>query len=119
MLGIVLVVFIFIVFMLKWSNDQKKLPPGPKRIPIFGCIPFITTKNGMLDWTSDEEITKHKIATVQLGIPRLFVINDFDLAKVRFLWSKIRKSSKSLLGAIFQGRVLWKESRALCQRIQI
>ena len=83
MLSIVLVVIIFAVFYVRWFFDQTKIPPGPKRIPFLGCLPFITTKKGTLDWTLDAEVTKHKITTIQLGLIRLFVINDFDLAKVR------------------------------------
>lgn len=81
MLNTLLVVSFLLVSLLKWYLDQKKLPPGPLRIPLIGSIPFITTKKGVGDWTLDEDVTKHKLATVQIGF-KTFVINDFELAKV-------------------------------------
>ena len=83
MLSSLLIVITFLVFLVKWFLDQKKLPPGPKRIPFIGSLPFITTKKGVGDWTLDEDVTKHKVSTVQIGLGNTFVINDFELAKVR------------------------------------
>ena len=53
-------------------------------MPLIGSLPFITFKNGSLDWTMDKAVTRHKLATVYLGPRKLFVINDYELAKDLF-----------------------------------
>ena len=49
---------------------------------MLGSLPFITLKNGILDWVLDREVTRHKIATVNIFGARILLINDFHLAKV-------------------------------------
>ena len=79
-----LVLLTVIVFLLFWKKGLRKLPPRPPTLPLIGSIPFVTLKNGPLDWTLDKSVTKNKIATVQLGPIKIFVINDFNSAKDLF-----------------------------------
>ena len=52
-------------------------------VPLLGSIPYIKFTHGLSDFFLNESITQHKIATLDMGPMRQFVINDFDLAKVR------------------------------------
>lgn len=51
---------------------------------MLGSLPFITLKNGILDWVLDRDVTRHKISTVKIFGARITMINDYDLAKVCF-----------------------------------
>ena len=83
MISIFLSIFLLTILWVVWLRQCRKLPPGPKSLPLLGSLPFITTKNGVLDFFLDEEVTKYKLTTVGFGpFMRLFVINDYDFAKV-------------------------------------
>ena len=84
MLSVLLVILILTTLGLLWlRSKQGKLPPGPKRVPLLGSIPYIKFTHGLSDFFLNESITQHKIATLDMGPMRQFVINDFELAKVR------------------------------------
>ena len=82
-MSILLLAALFTISFFYLHFRNAKRPPGPGWIPLLGSLPFLTLKNGILDWVLDENITKYKIATVYILQSRLFVINDFDLAKVK------------------------------------
>ena len=83
MISIFLSIFLLTILWVVWLRQFRKLQPGPKSLPLLGSLPFITTKNGVLDFFLDEEVTKYKLTTVGFGpFMRLFVINDYDFAKV-------------------------------------
>ena len=82
-MSILLLAALFTISFFYLHFRNVKRPPGPRWIPLLGSLPFLTLKNGILDWVLDENITKYKIATVYILQSRLFVINDFDLAKVK------------------------------------
>ena len=82
-MSILLLAALFTISFFYLHYRNAKRPPGPGWIPLLGSLPFLTLKNGILDWVLDENITKYKIATVYILQSRLFVINDFDLAKVK------------------------------------
>lgn len=69
--------------MKRWRKDSK-LPPGPKRIPILGSLPFLTRKKGFWDWALDHAVTQHEISRVDIGPKSLFIINDLKLVKQLF-----------------------------------
>ena len=75
---------ISLLCLLLHLRSRKKVPPGPWRIPLLGSLPFITLKNGILDWVLDRDVTRHKISTVKIFGARITMINDYDLAKVCF-----------------------------------
>jgi len=81
MIGITLFLLFLSFCLIVWKKKGKRFPPGPPRIPIIGSVPFITMKNGLMDWSLDKSITSYKLATVGIGPRNFFVINDFDLAK--------------------------------------
>ena len=84
MLSVLLVILILTTLGLLWLRSKRgKLPPGPKRVPLLGSIPYIKFTHGLSDFFLNESITQHKIATLDMGPMRQFVINDFELAKVR------------------------------------
>eukprot|EP00091_Calanus_sinicus_P017336 TRINITY_DN3743_c0_g1_i5.p1 TRINITY_DN3743_c0_g1~~TRINITY_DN3743_c0_g1_i5.p1 ORF type:complete len:349 (-),score=66.23 TRINITY_DN3743_c0_g1_i5:512-1558(-) len=76
-LALLLLTCIFIF----WKKRERKKPPGPTRLPLLGSTPFLNTKKGLSDWTMDEAVTKHRIATVGLGPRLIYVINDYEAAK--------------------------------------
>ena len=84
MISSILILILFsILFLTLWKRKSEKIPPGPKNLPLLGSMPFLTLKNGILDWVLDEIITKNKITTINFGFfLKVFIINDYDLAKV-------------------------------------
>ena len=78
-----ILILLSIIIVSFWTKRKYKKPPGPKNIPILGSLPFITLKNGVLDWILDKDVVKNKVSTVSFGFwLNLFVINDYELAKV-------------------------------------
>jgi len=69
---------------LLWFWNVRKLPPGPMKLPFVGSLPFLSHKNGILDWVLDPAVTANKLSMIQLGARKLNVINDYDLAKDLF-----------------------------------
>ena len=69
--------------LVYWWLNQRHVP-GPRRVPLVGSLPFLTTEKGILDFVLDNTVTKHRIARVDLGIKTFYVINDFSLAKSLF-----------------------------------
>eukprot|EP00092_Neocalanus_flemingeri_P034518 GFUD01037533.1.p1 GENE.GFUD01037533.1~~GFUD01037533.1.p1 ORF type:complete len:516 (+),score=112.45 GFUD01037533.1:99-1550(+) len=76
-----LVTFLLIYFLKRRGNTS---PPGPKRIPFLGSLPFLPTKKGITDWVLEDAVTRHKIARVDFGPNPAYFINDFELAKTLF-----------------------------------
>ena len=75
--------FLSCMFLYIWKQ-RTKTPPGPKRIPLLGSLPFLPTDKGIFDWVLDKKVTKHKLARVDLGPNPVYLINDFGLAKDLF-----------------------------------
>ena len=113
MLSVILVILILTTLGLLWLRSRRgKLPPGPKRVPLLGSLPYIKFTHGLSDFFLNESITQHKIATLDMGPMRQFVINDFELAKVRTC--NIFQFSLTLIlltlmstGVIFKRRIFW------------
>ena len=78
---IIIAITLLLVYIFQSKKNKTKSPPGPRRIPLFGSLPFLTLKNGVSDWALDQSVTMHKIATVLQGPRHVYVINDFELAK--------------------------------------
>ena len=84
MISVLLLIFLASIFLLFGLKGRRKVPPGPPQVPILGSIPFLTLEKGVGDYFLDECVTRHKISTVAVGpVYKPFIINDFDLAKVR------------------------------------
>ena len=79
---LVAVILLISLWLLLQLQGRRSWPPGPGRIPLLGSLPFITLKNGILDWVLDRDVTRHKISTVNIFGARIILINDYDLAKV-------------------------------------
>ena len=100
------------------------LPPGPRRIPLLGSLPFISQGRGLQSWVLDTSVISHKIATVALGPLELFVINDFELAKDLFgrdaftgrgcmskFWLKHRGVDGKMFGIVGTDGSHWRRER--------
>ena len=71
---------------MMWYRGQKNYPPGPRRVPLLGSIPFMTMKNGILDFLLDSSVTRNRISTIAVGpFFKLHIINDYELAKVNLI----------------------------------
>ena len=68
----------------RWYLARLKLPPGPPALPLLGSLPFLSLRRGLVDWSTDPRITRHRLVTVALGPRNLFLINDLKLAKELF-----------------------------------
>eukprot|EP00092_Neocalanus_flemingeri_P004804 GFUD01005172.1.p1 GENE.GFUD01005172.1~~GFUD01005172.1.p1 ORF type:complete len:484 (+),score=104.63 GFUD01005172.1:98-1549(+) len=84
MLGMELFLLFLIFCFIFWKRKARTLPPGPRRIPLLGSLPFLSIQRGLFDWVLDEDVTRHKLTTVGLGPSTFFVINDFELTKELF-----------------------------------
>ena len=73
---------LFLLSFLYVSVRTGKRPPGPGWVPFLGSLPYLTLKRGIHDWFLDRNVINHKISTVFIFRTELFVINDFDIAKV-------------------------------------
>ena len=78
----ILLAALFLLSFLYVSVRNVKRPPGPGWVPFLGSLPYLTLQRGIHDWFLDRNVIKHKISTVFIFRTELFVINDFDLAKV-------------------------------------
>ena len=81
-MSILLLAALFIISFLYLCFRAPKRPPSPGWVPLLGSLPYLTLKKGILDWVLDSNVTRHKISTVHIFRSKLFVINDFNLAKV-------------------------------------
>ena len=81
-MSVFLLVALFIISLLYLSLRSVKRPPGPGWVPFLGSLPYLTLEKGILDWVLDRNVTHQKISTVYIFRAKLFVINDFNLAKV-------------------------------------
>ena len=79
-----IVKYYFIDIFNLYLQDLKKFPPGPC-VPILGSLPFFWKQPaGFNVLFLDPQVTKHKITSLKMGHNRLFIINDFDVAKDLF-----------------------------------
>ena len=76
--------FLLVLAVVRWYLKRRVLPPGPPAVPVLGCLPFLQLRRGLVDWSLDPRVTRHRLATVTLGPRNLFVINDLQLAKELF-----------------------------------
>ena len=67
-----------------WYLTRLSLPPGPPAVPLLGSLPFLQLSRGLIDWSTDPRVTRHRLTTVTLGPKNFFVINDLKLAKQLF-----------------------------------
>ena len=67
-----------------WYFKRRGLPPGPPAVPVLGCLPFLDLTRGLVDWTTDPRVTRHRLATVSMGPRDIFVVNDLKIAKELF-----------------------------------
>ena len=85
MIGLLLLFLLLLATSIKFLLRQRqKLPPGPPRLPLLGCLPFLNLKKGIVDFVLDPRVTKHPLATVSIPGKNFFFINDLDLAKELF-----------------------------------
>ena len=75
---------LLVLAVVRWYLKRRVLPPGPPAVPVLGCLPFLQLRRGLVDWSLDPRVTRHRLATVTLGPRNLFVINDLQLAKELF-----------------------------------
>ena len=75
---------LLVLAVVRWYLKRRVLPPGPPAVPVLGCLPFLQLRRGLVDWSLDPRVTRHRLATVTLGPRNLFVINDLPLAKELF-----------------------------------
>ena len=67
-----------------WYLTRLSLPPAPPAVPLLGSLPFLQLSRGLIDWSTDLRVTRHRLTTVTLGPKNFFVINDLKLAKQLF-----------------------------------
>ena len=75
---------VLVLATCRWFLARLRLPPGPPALPLLGSLPFLSLRRGLVDWSSDPRVTRHRLATVGLGPRNLFVINDLQLARELF-----------------------------------
>ena len=86
MISFLLFTSLLSVIWMMWYRGQKNYPPGPRRVPLLGSIPFMTMKNGILDFLLDSSVTRNRISTIAVGpFFKLHIINDYELAKVNLI----------------------------------
>ena len=79
-----LLLAVLVLATCSWYLTRLRLPPGPPALPLLGSLPFLPLRRGLIDWSTDPRVTKHRLATVALGPRNLFVINDLKLARELF-----------------------------------
>ena len=118
-----LLLAVIVLASCRWYLARLKLPPGPPAVPLLGSLPFLQLRRGLIDWSTDPRVTRHRLTTVALGPKNFFVINDLKLAKELFDkdefsgrpiddWTKLFKTENvAMRGIIFTENSNWTKQR--------
>ena len=104
---------------MMWYRGQKNYPPGPRRVPLLGSIPFMTMKNGILDFLLDSSVTRNRISTIAVGpFFKLHIINDYELAKVNLILLMYTSVfdiiyNLHISGLVWKRAIFWKTNKQI------
>ena len=75
-----------LLYLVYWHQRPKRLPPGPRGLPIVGYLPFLGERPEKVVYNLTKKYGK--ILTVRMGTEDTVILNDYEsIHKV----SKVRK----------------------------
>ena len=78
-------ILLVILWLTHWWLKQRKLPPGPFSVPLFGILPFTGWKLPSSEDFEKPEFWKYgDIARLDYGLITIYVIYDYELCKELF-----------------------------------
>uniref|UniRef100_V5GQA1 Putative cytochrome p450 cyp2 subfamily protein n=1 Tax=Ixodes ricinus TaxID=34613 RepID=V5GQA1_IXORI len=125
-LGLSFVPLLTITAAIFWyiyqSQDNSKLPPGPKGVPLLGYIPFLR-KNHHLKFAELAKVYG-PIVRIKYGMVNVVVLNDYASVKKWLTHTAFQSRLRNLFGAnsgllgigTLNGEA-WRQNRRLCLSI--
>ena len=71
-IGTISAIFLYLIY---WHQRPKRLPPGPRGLPIFGYLPFMGKRPERVSYGLSKRYGK--ILTVRMGTKDTVILNDY------------------------------------------
>ena len=65
-----------LLYLIYWHQRPKRLPPGPRGLPIFGYLPFMGKRPERVSYNLSKRYGK--ILTVRMGTEDTVILNDYE-----------------------------------------